>query len=432
MRRVIIRGDWESINIEPTKNLGIFTHKLQKVAPHSSRSKIRKPQHRVRDKIQLNAKPIPSRTHHNGNFVTSIKGKGGDGDARNLASRPRSTKTNRPVASHREMCDYFPCSMREPKSNRLEEPQMEAHTVSDKEQEEKLYQELQKRQPPCELVVPECKWAYVVKCIDNADLILDDEDKKKRTITVKTFADRQKANEYLNRSTSPETVGGIDAIVSRTSTLEGPQRLLKVDIRLSDGEHYISWVEQDMVVLSSLKAKMRNSKQWAPGERAKYPHYVVTCDLITYETCPVSYSTGKPQPEGNDDDETDEADSEETASMPSEDDDEWVFSGTNIDTRIDRLPLATFTFREMANECAGLLFLEKSKVDREIVTPEDVWWWEQHALPEHRRAVEAARRPDGLYHLAMVVDDDTGSRLGWSQIIVSVHEVPDVVGPVNF
>lgn len=476
--RVITRGDWA---------IGIFKDRIHKVVPHSSRSPIRKHRHRAKREVQVGSESVPPKVCHDASYERRIQSSQGcKANIQKRDTKTHSTKTTNTTPFHRARCDLPYSTVREPKSHKPEKPEKRVHVVSggdlggmpsgtrprtrpirkehrehgadppirqtsaprqrkdahqssgrsllpatplEEEYDAKIIQQLHSRQRPRELIVPECKWAYTVKCIDNADLILDEEDKKKRTMTIKTFADRQKANEYLHRSTSPETLGGIDAIVSRTSTIEGPQRLLKVDIQLSDGQHYISWVEQDMVVISELKAKMRKSKQWAPGERAKFPHYAVTCDLITYETCPVTFSTEKPQAEQNDDDDDEEENHEATGVVGKNG--RLVFSGTNIDTRVEKLPLATFTFREMANEFAGLLFLEKSKVGREVVTPNDVQWWERTALPEHRRAVAAARRPNGLYELAMEAHD-MGSRLGWNQIMVYVHEVPDVIGPVNF
>ncbi|KAK5627841.1 hypothetical protein RRF57_003556 [Xylaria bambusicola] len=425
-RRIITRGDWESIDIEPRKLVGIFKHTPQRPEQRTSCSRIRKHKCRPKGKQQSNdTRPL----------VKSTPKECSDNEANQLIDKCR-TRQNDDVrhaksnSTHVALpkCDSKPLipNSRLEKANhprteveslRLAAPPEECGT--------EIMKELQRRQHPRELVVPEYKWAYIVKCIDNADLILDEEDKKKRTMTIKSFADREKANLGLHRYTSPETVGGLDAIVRRSSTLEGPQRLLKVDLQLTNGDHYLFWVEQDMVVLSELEAKVRNQKQWAPVERPRFPHYIVTCELITYETCPVTHSLEQPKPD------EDEDSDDETVSL-SRQENELVFTGTNLETRIEKFPLATFTFREMANEYAGDLFLEKSKVDEQAVTLDDVLWWQQNALPKHKKAVAAARRPNGLYEVELDADDNMESRLGWNQIIVHVREVPDVIGPVNF
>ncbi|KAI1191203.1 hypothetical protein F5B17DRAFT_350898 [Nemania serpens] len=106
-------------------------------------------------------------------------------------------------------------------------------------------------------------------------------------------------------------------------------------------------------------------------------------------------------------------------------------SGVDVGVRIEKLPLATFTIREMANEHAGTTFLEQTKVDARFAQPSDVHWWRCNAMPEHRRAVAASRGPDGLYEVAMEAYS-MSDRLGWNQIVVHVHKVDDVNGPVNF
>ncbi|KAJ8132575.1 hypothetical protein O1611_g1045 [Lasiodiplodia mahajangana] len=97
----------------------------------------------------------------------------------------------------------------------------------------------------------------------------------------------------------------------------------------------------------------------------------------------------------------------------------------------EKLPLETFTIREMANERAGELFLKNSKVDRRFAQPGDVFWWQCNAIPEHKKAAAAARKPGRLYEAALQAYD-MNDRLGWDQLIVNVHEVDDIKGPVNF
>ncbi|TGJ81624.1 hypothetical protein E0Z10_g7158 [Xylaria hypoxylon] len=287
--------------------------------------------------------------------------------------------------------------------------------TSSEQPEIALIQQLESRKPPPEYVTPKYKWEYIIKYVDSADIILDDEDKEEKAMTDRSFADREKANEYLDKKTSPEAVGGLEAIASRTTTLEGPERLLKVNIELSNGEHHLMWVERGMVVLSNLKSKQRQQMQWKPTPRPKFPHYVVTCDLITYETSVVTRC---------------EEEDDEGASL-AEQGIGLGSLGCEIKLRIEKLSPKAFTFREIANEHAGKLFLEMTKVDRRFANSSDTFWWECNAVPDHKKAMAGARKPDGLYEIAMEVYD-MNSRLGWDQIVVHVHKVDDVTGPVNF
>jgi hypothetical protein len=288
------------------------------------------------------------------------------------------------------------------------------------EREAALIQEFkrQQQQRPREHVVPDLKWGYAVKCIENADMILDEEDLNARAITVRTFADREKANEFIDKNTSAEKCGGLEAFVSRTATLEGPERFLKVDMVLSNGDHHLMWVERGMVVLRNLNEKQRRQVQWAPNPRPTFPHYIVTCDLITYETCPVS----RCEQEDEDDDD---------ATSLSDHIGQFATSGLAVNLGIEKLPLTTFTIREMANAYASKLFLERSTVHKQFAASTDDQWWRQNVLCAHKAAESRASRPDGLYEASMEAYD-MNSLLGWDQIVVHVHEVDDVTGPVNF
>ncbi|KAI3336986.1 hypothetical protein HD806DRAFT_23962 [Xylariaceae sp. AK1471] len=279
--------------------------------------------------------------------------------------------------------------------------------------------ERQQQQRPREYVVPDLKWGYAIKCVDNADMLLDEEDQDARAVTIRTFADREKANEYLDKNTTSEKWGGLEAIVSRTATLEGPERFLKVDIALSDGERHIMWVERGMVVLRNLSEKQRKQVQWAPNPRPTFPHYVVTCDLITYETNPVTLCDDV------------EDDDEDDAMSLSDQFGKVGTSGLAVKLGIEKFPLTTFTIREMANAYAGKLFLEKSTVHKQFAETTDVQWWELNAWREHEAAEARTGRPDGLYEISMEAHD-MNCLLGWDEIVVHVHEVDDVTGPVNF
>ncbi|KAI0405697.1 hypothetical protein F4802DRAFT_614557 [Xylaria palmicola] len=276
---------------------------------------------------------------------------------------------------------------------------------------------------PREYVVPELKWGYTIKYVDSADLILDDEDRDAKAATDRSFADRAQANEYLYKKTSPDAVGGLEAVARRSTALRGPERLLSVDIELCSGEHHLMWVERAMVVLGELKEERRRQVQWRPTPRPTMPHYVVTCDLITYESCGPVFR--------RDDDDDDDDDNDEDGMSICGTEGGLGPSGTTVSWRIEKCPLATFTIRAMANEHAGELLLAKSKVDERFAEPSDAYWWQQHVLPAHKQAMARARGPGGLYEMAMDAHN-MSSRLGWDQIMVHVHEVDDVSGPVNF
>ncbi|KAI0530316.1 hypothetical protein GGR58DRAFT_524755 [Xylaria digitata] len=276
-------------------------------------------------------------------------------------------------------------------------------------------EQLESRKRPPEFVVPEFKWGYNIKVVDSVDIILDEKDKEDKAMTIETFADREKANKYLEKWTSPEANGGIEAIARRTTTLEGRERLLKVDIEKSDGQHYLMWVERGIVTLGELKKSKSKQVQWQPNKRPKFFHYIVTCDLITYEINRVTRC------EEHDDDLVSLA--EQDGGLGS--------LGQEITLSIEKLSPMTFTYREHANKHAGDLFLERTKVDKQFANRSDAFWWEYNVVPLHKAAVASACKPNGLYEVAMDVCD-MSSRLSWNQILVNVHEVDDVTGPVNF
>ncbi|KAI0455582.1 hypothetical protein F5B21DRAFT_523312 [Xylaria acuta] len=327
--------------------------------------------------------------------------------------RPNVTARNRNINER----SYYSLALNHPTLDDLfhKNDQPSSSRTQSEEREAALIQQFENRQRPREYVVPDLKWGYTIKYVDSVDIILDDEDMEEKTMIDRSFADREKANEYLYKKTSPEAVGGLEAIANRTTTLEGPERLLKVDITLTNGEHHLMWVERGTVVLNNLKEDKRRQVQWQPTPRPKFPHYIVTCDLVTYETRPVTRC---------------EDDGDDVMSLDDQAG-ELGSSGLNIELRIEKLPPMTFTIREMANDYAAKLFLQNSRVDARFAEPSDVHWWKCNALPEHKKAMSGARRPDGLYELAMEVHD-MNSRLGWDQILVHVHEVDDVTGPVNF
>ncbi|KAI1179958.1 hypothetical protein F4777DRAFT_574246 [Nemania sp. FL0916] len=262
------------------------------------------------------------------------------------------------------------------------------------------------QQRPREYVASDCAWAYTVKCLDGSEIILEDDDVSDKAIALGVFADREKANAYLDKGMSVKDLGGLDAIMSRTVTLEGAERLLRVEVVLANGVKHQGWVERGVKTLKTLKKKERMLVRWQPKLRPKFTHYVVSCDLLTYDTSTVVYCEDS-------------------------DSDEDVAAGIQVTPRIEKTHVATFTLREMANEDAGKVFLYNSAVPPQFAQPKDVWWWQHNALPEHKRALDAVRETGGLYE-AKLKAYDMNTRLGWDEIVVRVHEVSDVQGPVNF
>lgn len=279
------------------------------------------------------------------------------------------------------------------------------------------FQSPNQEQPPREQVLEDLKWGYTVKCVDGGEVILDDDDRDKKAITIRTFADRQKANEYLDNNTNAKGAGGLDRIVSRTSELVGPERLLKVNLLLDDGEHHLMWVEKGMVVLSELKQSQKRQAQWRPAPRPPFAHYIVSCDMLTYETAIVRRL--EDYEDGGDE-------------YPRDPGGELGTVGAETSLEIEKAPPITFTVRELANEYAGQLFLEKTSVRKQFSEPADVLWWKNNAVPEHKEAmarVEAGEN-EGLFE-AVLKTYDMNRRLGFDQIIVLVTAVDDVAGPVN-
>jgi hypothetical protein len=298
-------------------------------------------------------------------------------------------------------------------------------TESEKRNEEiiRKSQSSSQKQRPREQVPQDMKWGYTVKCVDGGEVILDDEDRDRKAITIRTFADRQKANEYLENNTNAKGVGALDRIVTRTSELVGPERLLKVDLLLDDGEHHLMWVEKSLVVLSELKQSQKKQAQWQAAPRPKFAQYVVSCDMITYETAYIARS------EDSSDDNHDE-DSDESPRDPGG---ELGPLAMEVNIEIEKAPLMAFTVRELANDYAGELFLEKTSVRKQFSEPADVLWWENNAVPEHKEAMARVKAGEnnGLFE-AVLKTYDMNFRLGFDHIVVLVNEIDDVTGPVNF
>ncbi|KAI0393589.1 hypothetical protein F5Y17DRAFT_301149 [Xylariaceae sp. FL0594] len=329
------------------------------------------------------------------------------------------------------------------------------------------------------------KWRYVVRGVlfANSELTLDTEDKAalhKLSVCVRTFADRVKANEYLDHYTSPGKMDGLDRFVSRTMELVGPERLLRVDLLLDDDHRHIGWVQRERVpvVLTEVKANERRTKLWQPAMRPPFRHYTITCDMLTYG---FDMSALKGLVSFSEDQEGEEKTSSEeegdkhkhkpkkkvenhgvladflasssdddvislstSSSCDSEEEEQDPFHGHGTPTQrlvwsttlhVTRTESLTFTHRETANEWAGQEFLKRTIVPEEsgLREPCDVAWWQNNAEPEHKRATRRARAgEDGGLFSVRLKTYDMCDRLGYDEIIVRVNEVPDVVGPLNF
>ncbi|KAI1812080.1 hypothetical protein GGS20DRAFT_47185 [Poronia punctata] len=308
-----------------------------------------------------------------------------------------------------------------------------------------------------QLVPQPLQWAYSIKCLENATLTLYETaaEKSSQALTIKTFASRTKANEYLEKNTSPSSSSSssstskltIDNIVSRSTTLLLPDRLLSVDLHLDNGSHFEMWVERTLTNLNKQKHEMRRQTQWRNlrEPRPVFRHWVVLCDLIRYNRSPFPSPSSSSFPSNNED-ENENGEREGEAEV-------------EVELEIEKLAPTTFTVRELANEYAGKVFLRKTLVPEPFRDEGDVFWWEGNAVVEHRRAKERAatttrskrKKSDsdsdggeeegdeeeeeeeegGLYEIALK-SYDMNSRLGWDQIVVLVREVDDVTGPVNF
>ncbi|KAI1432311.1 hypothetical protein GGR50DRAFT_617062 [Xylaria sp. CBS 124048] len=274
----------------------------------------------------------------------------------------------------------------------------------------KHYQAEETLEEALQQVFPTCKWAYQIKYIESMGPFTDEENEKKDAKIERTFTDRMKANQCLDKNSSPDQVGGLENIVRRTVSMEGPLRLLKVEVELLDGQHHLMWVEQNPVNVRELNATQRKKAQSQLAPRPKVPHFIVTCELIRY-----NYACTDLRRE-----ETDDGNQLQDRDRQSE-----------LRVQIQKEAPQTFTMREMANECAAALFITRSKVSEQDANTGDDFWWEQNALPVHRKGLSNGGKPDGLYE-AVLDTKDMSARVGCDQIVVIVHAVNDIIGPMNF
>ncbi|KAI1212327.1 uncharacterized protein F4807DRAFT_457826 [Annulohypoxylon truncatum] len=266
-------------------------------------------------------------------------------------------------------------------------------------------------------IVGHHKFEYPIYIANNAQNIARNGDiRDHATQFPKSFTDREQANAKLLELTQYENFEGDVAGVVRRNIFEyTPLKLLKAEVKLSTGEERVFWVDRHLVELRNLTKKERRSKKWS-AKRPALPHFIVECEFMTRST---SETPRQPLDE-------DEGDSVEgDIQMCSE-----VVGDQTGDLELQRLPLATFTDRRLANDHAGALFLKHSAVCEEIRTPLDDFWWVNNAVAAHREAEKKAGEKDGLY-VAEIYSMDMNTRLGFDWIRVAVYAVDDVTGPLN-
>ncbi|KAI1644779.1 uncharacterized protein F4817DRAFT_345706 [Daldinia loculata] len=228
-----------------------------------------------------------------------------------------------------------------------------------------------------------------------------------------SFVDREQANAKLDEITRRDnSEDGIAAVTRRLVYEYTPCKLLKVKRTLTNGEERVLWVERRCVDLQhDLTKSKRALKKWS-ANRPKLPLYIVECEFMTRMTA----ETPQQVPGESD---------ESIPAMVHE-----QIGALSGEIELYRLPLAPFTERDLANEHAGTLFLEHSRVREEIRWPVDDYWWEEHAVAIHMEAEKVARMPGALY-VAEMYTHDMNTRLGFDMIRVGVYAVDDVNGPMN-
>ncbi|KAI1150088.1 hypothetical protein F4825DRAFT_468384 [Nemania diffusa] len=323
---------------------------------------------------------------------------------------PQLNRAHVPNAPENHPLDNAPQNSGRPQ---LPRPPAETREALKARREAQLIRQYERR--PREYVTPACKWAYTIKYVGSKNNVITDEDLK-FVQTYRSFADRKRANEWLDKNSVPETIGGLEAIVRRTASFEGPERLLRVELQSTENEYYYMWVDRIKVTLSEQTADKRKQEQWKPTPRAKLPHFVVTGSLgTTSDSKPVFAVAG-----------SDDGMSLGSLAVPLK-----GMEGEQFGLDFENLPMATFTIREMANEHARQLFCEHTRVDPRWAKQADVDWWKRVVKPELLREMRACSGPDGLFSLHWEAHD-MSPRLGWNKIMVEVTKVDDISGPVNF
>ncbi|KAI1082257.1 hypothetical protein F5B20DRAFT_587906 [Whalleya microplaca] len=274
------------------------------------------------------------------------------------------------------------------------------------------------------------KWEYTIVCTENAqDLTPGDDIKNHARRLPGSFMKRDEANAELEKITSYDQFDDTTHVVQRRYTYEHtPFKLLKVELTLATGEQRVLWVERRLVDLKrDLKQSEKKMKKWS-AKRPRLPHYVVECEFIRQVTAeePQQQRWDEGVMDMDIDTDVDAVGGGATAVPPRE-----VVGGFNRDIELNRLPLTTFTVRELANEYAAELFLLHSAVREETRGPYDDYWWVQSALPIHREAEGRAKGVGSGLYVADLDTDYMRTRLGFDRLRVSVHAVDDVAGPLN-
>ncbi|KAI1464726.1 uncharacterized protein F4812DRAFT_466956 [Daldinia caldariorum] len=266
-----------------------------------------------------------------------------------------------------------------------------------------------------------------------------------------SFVSREQANAKLDELTRYDNfkVGGTTAAVTRRHVYEHtPSRLLRVELTLNTGEERVLWVERRLVdIQRDLTKKARALKKWA-AKRPALPHYIVECEFMTQKTTETPrrgfYGDGKSNSDNDDDNNNNDNDKDNGIDIDAPP--AAVFSHEQVgalsgEIELDRLPLATFTERGLANAHAGALFLRHSAVREEIRCALDDFWWTKHAVAIHgeveRRVAVAGGKEEEeegegtRLYVAEMYTLDMRARLGFDMIRVAVHKVDDVCGPLN-
>lgn len=283
-------------------------------------------------------------------------------------------------------------------------------------------------------------FSYIIICTLNSETLSLDEIEEKGTKLPGCFLNREEANAKLDEVTQYDKFEGGMAAVSRRHVYEDtPFKLLKVELTLNTGEERVLWVERCLVNLDrDLTKRERGLKKWS-ATRPKLQHYIVECEFMTRKTTESSLHELDLEEEEQEQDAPEGESSATPSSTPSSRDlnaaatTKGYSSSGDSDIELERLPLATFTDRELANEHAGNLFLRHSAVSRAIRGPLDDFWWVNNAVPVHRdaeRAVAAKGNDDALY-AADLYTFDMKARLGFDWMRVAVYAVDDVTGPLN-
>ncbi|KAI2471482.1 hypothetical protein F4781DRAFT_440372 [Annulohypoxylon bovei var. microspora] len=257
------------------------------------------------------------------------------------------------------------------------------------------------------------KFEYALYIANNTQSLARSDIRENATQLPESFTDREQANAKLLELTRYENFeGDIDAVTRRNIFEYTPLKLLKAELTLTTGEERVFWVDRHLVDLQKLTKRQQRSKKWS-AKRPALPHFIVECEFMTR-----SISETPQQPSSDDN-----VDGDITMS------DEVVGVETG-DLELERLPLATFTDRTLANDHAGMLFLRHSAIREEIRGPLDDFWWVNNPVAVHREAEKKIGKRDGLY-AAELYTMDMNTRLGFDWIRVAVYAVDDVTGPLN-